>query len=76
MDQPDGFVDHKNPHLVCKLHKAIYGLKQASRQWHSELSNVLLKFGFQQCKKDELVFYFRDNETKIYLAVYMDDIFV
>jgi hypothetical protein len=29
MEQPPGFQDTSQPNLVCKLHKAIYGLKQA-----------------------------------------------
>ena len=34
------------PYHVCLLHKAIYGLKQASRAWYHKLCMFLLYLGF------------------------------
>lgn len=31
MAQPDGFVDPRFPHHICRLNKSLYGLKQAPR---------------------------------------------
>ena len=46
MEQPEGFTKKGNEHLVCKLKKSIYGLKQASRQWYIKFNNTITSFGF------------------------------
>lgn len=45
MKQPIGF-EQGGPHLVCKLNKAIYGLKQASRAWFLTIHSALISLGF------------------------------
>jgi len=48
MEQPRGFINETKPNYVCKLHKSLYGLKQASRAWFHRLSQQLVEFGFQE----------------------------
>ena len=45
MEQPLGFVAKRESGKVCRLHKAIYGLKQSPRAWFGKFSEVVLKFG-------------------------------
>jgi hypothetical protein len=64
------------PNHVCKLDKAIYGLKQASRAWYSKLSTKLVQLGFIASKGDTSLFIYMKGEVIIYLLIYVDDIVV
>lgn len=74
MKQPDGYVTTGQEHLVCKLKKSLYGLKQSSRCWNGTLHNHLIQIGFSQSVNDPCV-YTCDDGSAI-LAVYVDDILV
>ena len=36
MEQPDGYAHIGKEHLVCKLQKSLYGLKQSPRCWNTQ----------------------------------------
>jgi hypothetical protein len=44
MDIQDGYV--------LKLNKALYGIKQAPREWHEEIDRYLRLIGYSPCRKD------------------------
>ncbi|GJZ37824.1 retrotransposon protein, putative, ty1-copia subclass [Tanacetum coccineum] len=50
MAQPEGFENSKYPKRVCKLQKAIYGLKHASRSCILCFDEKVTQFGFLEVK--------------------------
>lgn len=66
MKQPVDFVDPAKPTHVCKLDKAIYGLKQAPQTWFDKFSTFLLEYGFSWIKVDPSMFlYHRQGKTMV-----------
>jgi hypothetical protein len=74
MEQPPSFIENTRPDHVCKLHKAIYGLKRAPQAWFTKLSNFLLNLGFKGSLVDTFLFIYLQGSIHIYMLVYVDDI--
>ncbi len=53
--QPRGF-ENGDPRVVCKLNKALCGLKQPPRAWHKKLDAEMSTLGFEACKSDAGVY--------------------
>lgn len=76
MAQPLGFHHPNHPTAVCKLHKAINGLKQAPGAWFSRLSTRLLELKFHSSKSDSSLFIYRSSSVTISVLIYVDDIII
>ena len=74
MKQPEGFEVRGKEHLVCRLKKSIYGLKQSPRCWNTALDNNLKELGFTQSQNDPCIYYKDIGGETFYIAVYVDDI--
>ncbi|KAL9272509.1 Retrovirus-related Pol polyprotein from transposon RE1-like protein [Drosera capensis] len=76
MRQPSGFIHLIHFSHVCRLHKALYGLRQAPRAWFHCFSSFLLRSGFTQAKSDSSMFVYHRHSQVIILVLYVDDIVV
>ncbi|KAM1480311.1 hypothetical protein ACFX2I_027472 [Malus domestica] len=75
MKLPPGHPQEGND-MVCKLHKAIYGLKQSPRAWYAKLSSVLEGVGFKRSNADSSLFVRDSSEGKLVVLIYADDLIV
>lgn len=65
MQQPEGYINNTN--LMCKLNKAIYGLKQSPRVWFDKLKSRLVKIGYHPTKTDNSLFT-KISEFQLYVS--------
>jgi hypothetical protein len=74
--QPPGFVKKGEEHRVLRLHKALYGLRQAPRAWNSKLDTVLNDLGFIKCKVEHGLYTRVRNSYRLVVGVYVDDLII
>ncbi|CAI7841282.1 unnamed protein product [Closterium sp. NIES-53] len=72
MLQPEGLDDGSG--RVCRLKKALNGLKPAPRAWYHKLEETLLAGGFKKSECDHNLFLLQEKEQFLMILVYVDDI--
>ena len=74
MELPEGLEERGHIGLVCKLLKALYGLRQASLAWYYILDTYLVAHGFIRTTADSNIYIKTYNDSIfIIVAVYVDD---
>ena len=72
MVQPENFESKESKHLVYKLKKSIYSLKQASRQWNQKFDKVITSFGSKENIVDQCIYHKIGGSKFILLVLYVD----
>jgi hypothetical protein len=73
MELPEGFTQ-EGEHLVCKLHKSLYGLKQFPKAWNQKLDVFLKRIEFVRSDADFSVYVTQVKDVKFFIVVYIDDL--
>jgi Reverse transcriptase (RNA-dependent DNA polymerase) len=75
MEQPEGAPIIKGKEdWVCRLHKSLYGLKQAGRTWHTKIDEAFQRRGLVPLASDPCVYIRRTETSLIIIALYVDDL--
>lgn len=62
--------------VVCFLNKALYGLRQAGRVWHSKLDKELRDLGAVPSNADPCIYLIGPTENRSFIIVYVDDLLI
>ncbi|WCJ24325.1 Transposon TyH3 Gag-Pol polyprotein [Euphorbia peplus] len=57
MAQPEGFEVKGKEHMVCKLQKSLYRLKQAPRQWYKKFDSFMSSHGYKKTYADPYAYF-------------------
>lgn len=76
MRQPPGYELKGFEHLVCRLKRSIYGLKQSPRTWYEEIDKYLRTQGWNRSLADPNLYFIHNGEYITILLLYVDDLLV
>ena len=75
VEQPPGYEDGDRS-MACRLHRALYGLRQAPRAWHNRLKKELEELQYTTSDADPGLYVSATQGGKILALVYVDDILI
>lgn len=77
VEQPQGFVADSDEYKVCKLKKALYGLKKAPQAWYDKVDKYFLSIELERSISEPTLFVKKElKETSLIVSLYLDDMLV
>lgn len=76
MEQPKGYVKLETKQLVCRFHKNIYGLRQATRQWNLKFDSFMTKNNLVTSDANLCVYHINVRIEPIIEILWMMELFV
>ncbi|GKV14657.1 hypothetical protein SLEP1_g25497 [Rubroshorea leprosula] len=61
---------------VCRLRRALYGLKQSPRAWFAKFNSTVSEFGFNSSPHDTALFVRKSAQGMVLLLIYVDDMII
>ena len=77
VEQPPGFEikDKDGGELVMQLKKSLYVLARSPGNWFNTIDPALVEIGFVPLQSDTCVYLYDHDGVRIYLILYVDDLF-
>ena len=73
MEQPEGYESEESS-KVCKFHRSIYGLKQASKSWNHHFDEAIRSYDFIKNEDEPCVYKKVSGSQLTFLVLYVEDI--
>jgi hypothetical protein len=76
IEKPQGFEVHGRKSHICKLKKALYGLKKAPRAWYLRIDGYLQSLVFTKSEADPNLYILHVGKDPLILVLYFNDLFL
>ena len=72
--QPEGHVEPGKEHMVWRLKRALYGLKQSPRAWNQNVDTFMKSQGYVSTQADPCVYVRIEGTSRSVIVLYVDDL--
>eukprot|EP00253_Pinus_taeda_P025617 PITA_25617 len=74
IEQSKGFETFECESHVCRIKRALYGMKQAPRAWYTMIENYFTGLGFTKSKADAILYHIMVEAKQLIIVLYVDDL--